>query len=226
MSINVLFRGRKALPLEEVRDRFSQYYPQEVERAMGFEPKKNIFHKSDSFIGYEKDGEISFTDQFGQFKNDRGINKQIMADLRKLGDEAESYMKDNPALYINTPTSDSRARLYRRSGFKDDPSPFFGVRGIQALDTRRIASDDIPYVASIDRAIYGDEVSRALGYNSLPPFIKSGINVISASSLKKVRNPFTGGRLAHPLFDGDEEFIRKQAQNVLESKKFRDNDWM
>lgn len=197
MNPKILFRGQKPLELEELRDRLSKYYPSEVNAAMGLPLEKEIFHKSPNFIGSIKDNSIEFTDSIGSYTGSTGLNKDVMRDLRQLGEDATRYMQDNPDIYYNFPTSKSRAKLYRRFGFKDLPS--FNGEGLgQVIDTRRIATQDMPYVQAVDRVVYGDPTAKVLGWNSPPPFYKIGDNVVAANRIASQAN--LAGSYGNALF--------------------------
>lgn len=224
MNPKILFRGQKPLSLEELQDRFIQYYPNEMNRAMGLDMEDIVFHQSPSFVGKVRGSTIEFTTPQGSFNSESGLNLQSRKDLRQLGIDAINYMADNPDLYFNAPTTQSRARLYRRvAGFVDIPQDFLNM---QVKDSRRIAQQDLPYVQAIDRAIYGKDTTEALGNQALPPFIKIGDNVLAASRLDREPNPYTGGYMAHPLFDTNPDYLNKAVSNILRNKKSSDSFWL
>ena len=178
----ILFRGLPSLPVEEMQQRFSKYYPSRK--------SQDVFHESQSFKGIVDDGSISFTDRAGSYSGGTGLNQQVMSDLRQLKSEAESYVNTQPNVYTNQPTSPSRAKLYKRMGFQDayPPTPQSWREGeyepgYQALDSRRIATEDVPYVKALDAILQNPFANKALGNKSLAPFLKHGDKVISMSRM-------------------------------------------
>ena len=158
--IALIIKGLPAIPVEDAIDRFRKYYP---------DPISGVFHQSPSFIGRVEQNQIFFTDWHGNTKGGRGLNAQIMSDLRKLQSDFNEYTSKNPRIYTNTPTTESRARLYRRVGFKDiADSPE------QVIDRRVVSTEDLPYIQALDGMLLRTEVNKALGNTKPPEIINSG----------------------------------------------------
>ena len=167
--IALMVRGLPSIPIDEAVERFGKYYP---------EPKSGIFHTSPSFTGISKGNSISFVNaKTGDYSGGQGLNKQVISDLRKLQEDFNQYSLANPGIYTNSPTTGSRAKLYRRVGFQQSPDSLF-----QAIDTRSIADADVQYVKAIDAAIF-PETKNILQKNTLPAFFFSNGNVLAASRL-------------------------------------------
>jgi hypothetical protein len=158
--IALIIKGLPDIPVEDAIDRFRKYYP---------DPVSGVFHQSPSFIGRVDQNQIVFTDQQGSTKGGRGINAQIMTDLRKLQSDFNEYTSKNPGIYTNTPTTESRAKLYRRVGFKDiADSPE------QVIDRRAISTEDLPYIQALDGILQRAEVNKALGNTRPPEVVNAG----------------------------------------------------
>lgn len=166
--IALMVRGLPSISVEEALERFRKYYPK---------PVTGEFHRSPSFIGNSNNNVITFVNATtGSYGSGSGINLQKRTDLKKLGKDFKEYSLANPSVYINSPTTESRAKLYRRVGFTDSPD------GSQFLDTRRIANEDLPYVRAIDKT---SPLTKNIPNKSLEPFFKYGDNVIASSRLSK-----------------------------------------
>lgn len=168
--IALMVRGLPSIPIDEAVERFGKYYPSS---------RTEVFHKSPSFLGKVTGNSVSFTNaSTGTYEGGQGINKQTMGDLRKLQEDFNKYITENPGIYTNSPTSASRARLYKRVGFNSN-----SLTGTQALDARRIADEDLPYVKALDSAIHQGATKNALNINATPAFLKSGDKVSSMSRI-------------------------------------------
>ena len=215
--IAVLFRGLPSLSIEEMQSRFAKYYPQHK--------TTDVIHSSPSFIGKIDNGSISFTDKSGSYQGGTGLNQQVMADLRQLKNDVETYVNSNPNVYTNQPTSPSRAKLYRRVGFQDayPPKESSWVEGYepgyQAMDTRRIATEDLPYVKALDAILQNPFANKALGNQSLAPFIKSGDKVVSMSRMSDF--PLLAKGIAEYAPDAVEEALRnkKEVRNFFSNNE-------
>lgn len=186
--IALMVRGLPSIGIDEAVERFGKYYP---------EIKSGVFHTSPSFTGMNTNNSISFVNaKTNSYSGGQGLTEESMRDLRKLREDFESYTQANPSVYSNTPTSDSRARLYRRVGFQQDPSSNF-----QAIDTRRIASEDLPYVQAIDASIMTPSIRRILRPNVMESFVKNGDNVLAGSRLGG------GGTLENIMKGGNEKYM-------------------
>lgn len=162
--IALMVRGLPSIGIDEAVERFGKYYPQ---------PISGVFHQSPSFVGQINDNNVSFFDTKTKgYSGGQGLTKQSISDLRKLKQDFENYVQSNPQIYTNEPTSESRAKLYRRVGFQDLPN------GVQVLDARRIASEDLAYVQAIDAAIN----SKGSKQPSLSPLFLSSNGVVISSS--------------------------------------------
>ena len=206
--VAILFRGLPSLPIEEMQSRFAKYYPEHK--------IKDVFHNSPSFIGKLDSGSISFTDRAGSYDGGTGLNQQVMADLRKMKADAETYVNANPNVYTNQPTSPSRAKLYKRIGFQDAYPPKASEwvegyePGYQAMDTRRIATEDLPYVKALDAILQNPFANKALGNQSLAPFIKSGDKVVSMSRMPDF--PLLAKGIAEYAPDAVEEALKNKRE--------------
>ena len=168
--IALMVRGLPSIPIEDAVERLGKYYPQTLER--------NTFHKSSTFTGttFPKILGETYIPEVGFKNNVTGTDEPEGAftldkrkDLRKLGDDFEAFVEDRPSIYYAGPTSNSRAKLYRRIGFKDL------LQGGQILDARRIAQDDLPYTQSLDPKLLGQLASQLpvnAGSNPANAFIK------------------------------------------------------
>lgn len=219
--IAVLFRGLPSLPIEEMQTRFAKYYPEHK--------TKDVFHDSSSFIGKVDGGSISFTDRAGSYDGGTGLNQQVMADLRKMKNDADAYVNNNPAVYTNQPTSPSRAKLYKRMGFQDAYPPRASgwvegyEPGYQAMDTRRIATEDLPYVKALDAILQNPFANKALGNQSLAPFIKSGDKVVSMSRMSDF--PLMAKGITEHAPDAVEEALKnkKEMRNFFSKNESLDS---
>lgn len=146
--IALMVRGLPPIGIDEAIERFGKYYP---------EPRFGVWHESPSFTGRVENNSVMFTDSQGSLKGGGGLNAQVMADLRKLQSDFNNYTSQYPNIYTNSPTSESRAKLYRRIGFKDVPN------GGQAIDRRIILPEDLPYVQALDGLLQTSGVNKALG---------------------------------------------------------------
>ena len=184
--IALMVRGLPSIGIDEAVERFGKYYP---------EANSNIFHESPSFQGLSSSNSISFVNaKTGDYSGGQGLTQDSRRDLRKLREDFESYTQANPAIYTNSPTSDSRAKLYRRVGFLDT-----GNRN-QVIDTRRIASQDLPYVQAIDASILPSGLRKVLRPNVMQTFISNGSNVLAGSRLE-------GNALEYAMRGGDEMYM-------------------
>ncbi len=146
--IALMVKGLPPIGIDEAIERFGKYYP---------EPRFGVWHESPSFTGRVENNSVMFTDSQGSLKGGGGLNAQVMADLRKLQSDFNNYTSQYPNIYTNSPTSESRAKLYRRIGFKDVPN------GGQAIDRRIILPEDLPYVQALDGLLQTSGVNKALG---------------------------------------------------------------
>jgi hypothetical protein len=164
--IALMVRGLPSIPINEALERFSKYYPK---------PKPGVFHTSPSFTGMSSNNIISFYNaNTNSYSGGQGLTKESMRDLRKLQEDFNNYIQENPSIYTNNPTSKSRAKLYRRVGFKDLPNYE------QYLDARRISDNDMPYVKAIDTIM---PLTKRFPNTALQPFFKYGSNVVASSRL-------------------------------------------
>lgn len=189
--IALMVRGLPSIGIDEAVERFSKYYP-EVNN------NKSVFHESPSFIGTSASNTIAFTDaKTGGYKGGQGLSADAIRDLRKLQKDFNAYIESNPDIYINNPTTESRAKLYRRVGFKDVDNQ------LQVLDSRKINPNDLPYVQAIDKATLPTPMSLALGNSSLPVFFKRGGNIVAGSRINKrsILNALMGYRDSADILD-------------------------
>ena len=164
--IALMVRGLPSIGIDEAVERFGKYYP---------EPKSDIFHTSPSFRGMNTNNSISFVNaKTNSYSGGQGLTKESMRDLRKLEEDFNNYIQENPNIYTNNPTSKSRAKLYRRIGFNDLPN------NEQYLDARQIKGDDLPYVKAIDTIM---PFTKRFPHTALQPFFKYGDNVVASSRL-------------------------------------------
>lgn len=165
--IALMVRGLPSIPIDEAVERFGKYYP---------EPKSAIWHRSPSFTGISsKDNSISFVNaKTSSYSGGQGLTLESRRDLRQLQKDFTNYIQENPGIYTNNPTSKSRAKLYRRIGFNDLPN------NEQYLDARRVKSEDLPYVKSIDTII---PFTKRFPNTASQPFFKQGDNVVASSRL-------------------------------------------
>ena len=171
--IALMVRGLPSIGIDEAVERFGKYYP---------EIKSGVFHTSPSFTGMNTNNSISFVNaKTGSYSGGQGLTKESMRDLRKLREDFENYTQANPSIYSNSPTSDSRAKLYRRVGFQQDPDSNF-----QVIDTRRIAEQDLPYVKSIDAGVLTPREKKVLRPNVTPSFLSTDAGVIAMSRLSPI----------------------------------------
>lgn len=146
--IALMVRGLPSIGIDEAVERFGKYYP---------EPRTGIFHQSPSFVGRVENNSVMFTDSKGGVQGGTGLNAQVISDLRKLQADFNDYTSRYPDIYTNTPTTESRAKLYRRIGFRDVPD------GGQAIDKRIVLPEDLPYIQALDGMIQSSGVNKALG---------------------------------------------------------------
>lgn len=166
--IALMVRGLPSIGIDEAVERFGKYYP---------EPKTADFHKSPSFTGYIRNNDVAFVNKQGNFEGGQGLNRQTMSDLRQLRKDFKDYTAQNQGIYTNSPTSKSREKLYKRIGFLD-----YGNRN-QVIDTRRIASQDLPYVQAIDTSVLPSGIKEVLRPNTMESFISSGGNILAGSRI-------------------------------------------
>jgi len=205
--IALMVRGLPSIGIDEAVERFGKYYP---------EPKSGVFHTSPSFTGVSKNNDISFVDaKTNSYEGGQGLNKQVISDLRKLRKDFEEYTSANQGIYTNSPTSESRAKLYRRIGFLDT-----GNRN-QVIDTRRIASEDLPYVQAIDASILPNEERKVLRPNIMQSFLSNGSNVLAGSKLEYNTLPsvLRGDKPIYTLSDMIDAFHLKKKQVKDEMKQ-------
>jgi hypothetical protein len=164
--IALMVRGLPSIGIDEVVERFGKYYP---------EPKSDIFHTSPSFKGMNTNNSISFVNaETGSYSGGQGLTKESIRDLRKLQEDFNNYIQENPNIYTNSPTSKSRAKLYRRIGFNDLSNKE------QYLDARQVRDDDMPYVKAIDTIM---PFAKRFPNTASQPFFKYGDNVVASSRL-------------------------------------------
>lgn len=155
--IALMVRGLPSIPIEDAVERFSKYYTK---------PQNKVFHSSESFPKAESVfGEISFVGKDGTTQGGTGLTKEAIRDLRKLKEDFEGFVVENPSIYTNYPTSRSRRNLYSRMGFEGSD--------LQALDARRITSQDLPYTQVLDPNILPTNTVEALGIQPRQGFIKT-----------------------------------------------------
>lgn len=155
--IALVVKGLPPVPLEEAIKRFGQYYKR---------PASGVFHSSQSFPkGESSGGIISFVNAEGGYSGGGGLTKQSIGDLRQLQKDFLSFVEQNPSIYTNSPTSESRAKLYRRIGFKGDQS-------WQVLDARRVSEKDSPYVQALDTAMLSPREREVIGIPNTNAFFK------------------------------------------------------
>ena len=173
--IALMVKGLPSIGIDEAVERFGKYYAKPSS-------DQKVFHTSPSFTGLSSENAISFiNNKTGGFSGGGGLNQQVMADLRRLQKDFNDYTQANQGIYTNSPTSASRAKLYRRVGFRDMP------HGGQVLDSRRISPIDNPYVQAIDMAVLPELFNKALGRSSPLPFLKTEDGIVSAQRLNKTR---------------------------------------
>lgn len=184
--IALMVRGLPSIGIDEAVERFGKYYPQ---------PKSDVFHESPSFIGTIQSNNVAFRNAVtNNYDGGQGLNRQNISDLRQLQKDFKDYTNSNPDIYTNSPTSESRAKLYRRVGFLD-----IGNKN-QVIDTRRIASQDLPYVQAIDASILPSGQRKVLRPNVMESFISNGKNVLAGSRLE-------GNALEYAMRGGDELYM-------------------
>lgn len=161
-----MVRGLPSIGIDEAVERLGKYYP---------EPRSEIFHESPSFIGMNTNNSISFVNaKTNNYDGGQGLTKESIRDLRKLQEDFNKYIIDNPNIYTNNPTSKSRAKLYRRIGFNDLPN------NKQYLDARQVKNDDLLYVKAIDTIM---PFAKMFPNTASQPFFKYGDNVVASSRL-------------------------------------------
>lgn len=170
----ILFRDKgrtTSMSPQEVVNRFSQYY----------QPLKSgdVFHKSDSFTGKSMAGNVVFEDAFGGYKpnNSNLIPKQQQrTDLKQLLADFNNYTLQNPGIYSNAPTSDSRGRMYsKHAGFAGN------YPDRQYADRRRIADTDLQFVKALDTV--GLQGTPLTNTGKLAPFLSNNGKITSLKGM-------------------------------------------
>lgn len=202
--IALMVRGLPSIGIDEAVERFSKYYIKPPS-------DQKVFHASPSFTGLSSQNAISFlNNKTRDFSGGGGLNQQVMADLRRLQKDFNDYTQTNQGIYTNNPTSASRAKLYRRVGFRDMP------HGEQVLDSRRISPIDNPYVQAIDMAVLPELFNKTLGNTGSLPFLKTEDGIVSAERLNRIKllNALRGDTIAISA-------IERDAGNILDTKRHK-----
>lgn len=203
--IALMVRGLPSVPIEDAVERFGKYYAP---------PKEGVFHSSESFPkGYSSpSGTITFVDKQGGYQGGGGLTKSAMRDLRQLQADFEAFTSENPSIYNANPTTKSRAKLYSRAiGAKNLPDGW----GLQAIDTRRIAEADFPYVQAIDVSVLPSDIKSILRPNVLESFIGDGDRVVAASRIPVLKRIMQGSPYVNSLPNFiDRAFEQKVAKRL------------
>lgn len=202
--IALMVRGLPSIGIDEAVERLGKYYAK-------VPSDQKVFHTSPSFTGLSSQNAISFlNNKTGDFTGGGGLNSQVITDLRQLQRDFNDYVQTNQGIYTNSPTTTSRAKLYKRVGFKDVPD------GGQVLDSRRISPDDLPYVKAIDAAVMPKPFKDVLEVGGLPVFIKGEDGVVAASKINRntILDALRGYR-------NSSDILGIEASGVLDEKRIK-----